>query len=58
MVSTSAIACGIIGITSGYYVLRHLLSRIWRRDIKGKVILITGASSGLGEGNHILPTGF
>ena len=47
-------AVGSFGAFAGLlYVIRYLWGRKQRVSVQDKVVLITGASSGLGEGKHI-----
>ena len=44
------LAGGAVALALVYYMLSYL-KKSKRLDVRGKVVLITGASSGLGEGN-------
>lgn len=49
-VTMNGAVVGFIGVTSVVYLLWQILGRLKKRNVHGKVVLITGASSGLGEG--------
>ena len=49
--SSSAIVAGLVGVSGVFYLLWQLMGRLRKSSIRNKVVLITGASSGLGEGN-------
>ena len=48
--SSASVVAGVMGASSVFYLLWHLVGRLRKRNVRGKVVLITGASSGLGEG--------
>ena len=49
--SSSAVVASLVGVTGVFYLLWQLVGRLRKNNIRNKVVLITGASSGLGEGN-------
>ena len=53
--NNASVVAGVVGVTSVFYLLWQLMGRLRKRSVQGKVVLITGASSGLGEGNNTCP---
>ena len=49
--NSSAVVAGLVGVSGVFYLLWQLMGRLRKNSIRNKVVLITGASSGLGEGN-------
>ena len=52
-VSWQTVSGTLVSVGLLYFILTQLLRRRKKADIRGKVVLITGASSGLGEGENI-----
>ena len=53
-VSWQTVSGTLVSVGLLYFILTQLLRQRKKADIRGKVVLITGASSGLGEGENIL----
>ncbi len=52
---SAGVMAGVVGVSSVVYLVCHVMRRLRRKSLRGKVVLITGASGGLGEGKKTRP---